>query len=360
MKYALISILLIITGCSVDDPDVQAEDEPFIEHGELSDFDDIIVKDSKGDETALRFDEDSIVSDELFIDSEMLSESQIQAFLEDTPYNRPTWLASEQVNGRPVSALIAETAQQYKINPLMLIARFQVEGSHISRAQRPSDFSAERALGCGCFDGEQCKGQYLGMQKQLTCAATVLRRKFDESTSGKGAWVKGVSKKTLDPAQVTPESHATAALYAYTPWVLPRRGGNWLVWNITQRYLAHIPTDSGSNSWVGDACSQDADCDFSDKGTPGFCFTFTDNGAATGICTVPCEGLCPDRNGEPFTFCVRSDTEGVGICVEREDASNSSCGDFPNSYASLEDRFVGRSGASASQKRVCMPNNLRK
>ena len=32
---------------------------------------------------------------------------------------------------------------------------------------------------------------------------------------------------------------ATAALYAYTPWVLVGRGGTWLVWNVTKKYANH-------------------------------------------------------------------------------------------------------------------------
>ena len=34
-------------------------------------------------------------------------------------------------------------------------------------------------------------------------------------------------------------NHATASLYAYTPWVLVNTGGNWLVWNITRKYEQH-------------------------------------------------------------------------------------------------------------------------
>ena len=38
---------------------------------------------------------------------------------------------------------------------------------------------------------------------------------------------------------VTPANHATASLYAYTPWVLVGRGGNWLVWNISKKYVKY-------------------------------------------------------------------------------------------------------------------------
>jgi len=55
------------------------------------------------------------------------------------------------------------------------------------------------------------------------------------SVDGSGQWRKGHTSRTLDPTNVTPATNATAALYAYTPWVLPYRGGNWLVWNVTRK-----------------------------------------------------------------------------------------------------------------------------
>ena len=37
-------------------------------------------------------------------------------------------------------------------------------------------------------------------------------------------------------AASTPANHATATLYAYTPWVLVGSGGTWLAWNVTRKY----------------------------------------------------------------------------------------------------------------------------
>ncbi len=360
MKY-IITFLFIFSAACVDDAQDAENTQAFTEHGEMSDFEDVILVDGKGDEFASSFDEDSILSDRTYTDSGRMTAGQIQDFLEDTPYGRSSWLASERVDGRPVSNLIAETSASFGINPIILLTRFQVEGSHISKSSRPGNFSVNRALGCGCFDGAACQSTNLGLKKQLTCAATVLRKRFDQSVDGTGSWVKLKSKRTLDPMRVTPESHATAALYAYTPWVLRGRGGNWLVWNISQRFIAHIPSAGAPavpESWIGESCTTDTDCNFSADGTPGFCFDFLENGTKKGICTVPCEGYCPDRTGEPFTFCVASDSPSVGICTVRTDAANSFCEDNPNTRASVQPRFIGTSTARESEKSVCLPNNL--
>ncbi len=360
MKY-LIILSLLLSACTVDD---NVEDEAFTEHGESSDFEVVIQEDGKGDEFAARFDEDSILSDRTFTDSARLNAAQIQTFLEATPYGRSSWLARERVNGRPASRLISETAREYGLNPIVLLTRFQVEGSHISKSRRPGNFSVNRALGCGCFDGSACQSRNLGLKKQLSCAAKSLRKGYDSSVSGTGAWVKLKSRRTLDPMRVTPESHATAALYAYTPWVLRGRGGNWLVWNITQRFLSHVPSAAAPHSptvvqaWVGSPCTRDNQCDFTADGSPAFCFNFEKNGVEQGVCTLPCEGYCPDKEGEPLTFCVRSDVDGIGICAERVDAGNSFCGDNPATEQAYESRFIGTSNARSSTKNVCLPTNL--
>ena len=66
-----------------------------------------------------------------------------------------------------------------------------------------------------------------------------MRRWFDASNAGTGQFRVGHSSRTLDPKTVTPVTSATAALYAYTPWVLVGRGGTWLVWNVTKKYANH-------------------------------------------------------------------------------------------------------------------------
>jgi hypothetical protein len=148
-------------------------------------------------------------------------------------------LASESIDGVPAAEVIVDVAAAEGINPLILIARMQVETSLVSKAVRPTQHMIDRALGCGCPDGGSCSSSFRGLAGQLQCGAHTLRRWYDASIDGSGEWRKGHSKRTLDPRTVTPANHATATFYAYTPWVLVGRGGTWLAWNVTRKFLRH-------------------------------------------------------------------------------------------------------------------------
>ena len=65
---------------------------------------------------------------------------------------------------------------------------------------------------------------------------------------------KGLPKDTLDYYRIVPESHATAALYAYTPWVLQGSGGTWLAWSIARQFDRHV-TDWNLDSSYSSAAS---------------------------------------------------------------------------------------------------------
>jgi hypothetical protein len=163
----------------------------------------------------------------------------VQAFFERSPYNNRSWLADYKVNGVSAAQLIIDAANEHQIHPLMLLARMQVEASLVAKTAKPTQSRIDKALGCGCPDGGGCSSTFRGFGPQMQCGATTLRRWFDASIAGTGQWRLGVARKTLDPKTVTPANHATASLYAYTPWVLVGTGGNWLVWNVTRKYVRH-------------------------------------------------------------------------------------------------------------------------
>jgi hypothetical protein len=195
----------------------------------------------------------------------------------------------------------------------------------------------------------------------MMCGAEAHRRLFDQSMEG-GAWAMGKAKRTLDPLSVTPRNHATASLYAYTPWVLQGRGGNWLVWNIGRRFvnhLAHIGTYTTPRSpFIGTPCLVDADCGFTASGSRGSCYTFRAADEEThGFCTIPCAGSCPDRTGEATTFCIELDL-GRGQCVSKAEAINDQCSDLPGTRIEERDRFVGTTNATRTEAWVCAPDFL--
>ena len=360
--------VFVVSGCAATDEPLD-DDAAYAGHGEASDFDLAPAVPGKGDAVSPTFDEDHIVSDAFFEDATAMSAGDIQAFLQDTPYGGASWLASHTVGGVPVSRIVSDVSQRHRINPMMILTRFQVEGSHISKSHHPGQRSADRALGCGCFDGQECRSAYLGIDKQINCAAETMRKRYNGSVDRTWAWQKGVSKRALDGIRVTPESHATAAMYAYTPWVLVNRGGNWLVWNITKKFLGHTPeagtvgpvTPAAPQSveWVGKPCATDSECGFSHNGSPAFCYDFLDleTNTTKGFCTLVCEGFCPDKNGAATTFCMEADTGGVGICASKSEGLNSFCEAIPGTTPTDVDRWIGQSGAPASVANVCKPND---
>lgn len=366
---ATLGLALLTSASACDDPDARdaVRLEPYTDHDEPLDFEPV---EGKTDGIAEVFDKNLVVTDAFFTASNALTPAQIQAFLEHTPYGKRSFLADEKVGGRPFSQVLVEVAQSRQLNPIMLLSRMQVEKSLVAKTTRPSGDAVDFAFGCGCPDNQPCNEAYRGIDKQVDCAAKTLRTHYDGSVAGTGQWRVGKSKNTLDPTAVTPQSHATASLYAYTPWVLTGSGGNWLVWNITKRYAAAlaIQVPAGPQpGFVGSPCTEElaslpesdqakyATCEFTASGEGGFCYPFTTPaGEELGVCTLMCAGYCPDQ-GSAITFCAEVEA-GAGMCVLKAGTSNNDCADVPGTVATEVSRFIGSSGAASATARVCMPN----
>ncbi len=189
------------------------------------------------------FNRNNIMNDALFTDTETITAADVQWFFEHSPYNGGgrSWLASEQVEGQPLSTVLYDVASERGLNPILLLARMQIEKGLVSKA-RPSQSQVNFALGCGCPDYRSCSPQFAGFANQLRCAGDVFAKFYDMSRNGSGNYRVGASRQSLDRLTISSANHATASFYAYTPWVLVGRGGNWLAWNITRKYLKHFDT----------------------------------------------------------------------------------------------------------------------
>jgi hypothetical protein len=228
-------VLLLLFACS--------EVGFYEDHDEISDFDPVPEPSGgKADVAGIPavFDRHLVISDALFTDIDTVDAAELQAFFEDTPYDNRSWLADATIDGVPAAQAIVTASRAAGINPVVMVARMQVEKSLVSKAARPTQARIDYAFGCGCPDGRACNAAYRGLARQVQCAGDTLRRWYDGSVAGDGLWVIGRSKRTLDPLTVTPRSHATSSLYAYTPWVLTGSGGNWLAWNVARRYFRHF------------------------------------------------------------------------------------------------------------------------
>jgi hypothetical protein len=228
-------LFAMMTSCVVPTGDEPVHDEP-------SDLDPVTWSpDGKADFSGVPgvFEHNAIVDNTVFT-ARAVDADAIQAFLESSPYSSRSWLADYRINGARFSDRLVEIAVGRGLDPVMLLVRLQVEQALVSKTARPSSSSLTKAMGCGCADGSGCSSSYSGFDAQLQCAADVYKKLFEASHDGTGQWRTGHASASLDHVSVTPRSDATAAIYAYTPWVLPNRGGAWLTWNVTRRYLKHF------------------------------------------------------------------------------------------------------------------------
>ncbi len=106
-----------------------------------------------------------------------------------------------------------------------------------------------------------------------------------------------------------------------------------------------------SPAFVGSPCADDGDCGFEG----GRCI-LEDEGFPCGTCSVSCDGLCPDQDGAPETFCI--DTVDVeledtgGTCLSRCDPTILGGNGCRDGYAcSVLDRF----GEPATSTGTCIP-----
>ena len=363
VRFAVLAAAMLLFACAGGDdtPTSARGAADYLDHETLADLTEpVVTKTGATSGIPSSFDQDRVMDDAFFGAADAVEVGQVQAFLERTPYGSRCFLADERVGGVSAAEAIVSASKTQRINPIVMLARMQVEKSIIAKTSRPSSQTVDYAFGCGCPDGRACNSAYRGLDKQIECAAGVLRRHYDASVAGDGIWNKGVAKRTLDPITVTPRSHATASLYAYTPWVLRGRGGNWLVWNITLRFAQHfasvgtvnLPETGGApparDGWIGDACDTADTCNFDN----GRC----EAAGTRGVCTRICEGFCPDKAGRATTFCVDAvalNGDAAGLCTVYAGPENGQCEALGMEAAELP-RYVGGSGAPARTARVCV------
>jgi hypothetical protein len=223
------------------------------------------------------FSQNELMSDAFFVDVDWIDAPGLRAFFARVPGAGRSWLLGATLAGRDAADLIVETARAEGLNPAVLVVRMQVEASAVSPGTRPSESRLAALMGCGCADGERCDRRFAGVRNQLVCAAQTFRALYEDSLDGVGEWRRGRTTRTLDGYTVTPRSHATAAHYAYTPWVLPGQGGNWLAWRVARDYAEAM---RGVRRPVAPTCAT-----FADVGPEHPAYRSVEAGAAAGFWT---------------------------------------------------------------------------
>ncbi len=226
-----LTLLIALGGCAMDD----SATETTLEGDLLAEFADVA-----SDEIGIpsTFQQNRVMDDGFFANAQAIDGDGLQRFLEKSPYDNRSWLASETVSGQRAADAIVAASRSKGINPIVMLARMQVEKSLIAQTSRPDRDSVDFAFGCGCPDNRPCNPVFQGLDKQIECAADTLQRHYQGSIDGTGFRRRGLPFTSLDGRTVVPENHATASLYAYTPWVF--NGGNHLVWQITRLFALHF------------------------------------------------------------------------------------------------------------------------
>lgn len=110
--------------------------------------------------------------------------------------------------------------------------------------------------------------------------------------------------------------------------------------------IAPTPAPMAPPTFIGDACAGDADCGYEGA----VCVT---QGFPGGTCSMPCDRLCPDRDGHPLSFCAASASAELGdACVSRCDYAR-----FPSSGCreGYGCRSEERANEPGTRREVCLP-----
>ena len=195
----------------------------------------------KSDATMAGFSAGNIISDYVMGNYNSMNESQIQAFLKsknscnDTGTYKaqqyPNYsyhivnghfvcMADENFNGESAAHIIWQAAQDYRINPQVLIVLLQKEQGLVTDTW-PNSLQYRSATGYGCPDTAACDSQYYGLKNQIRNAAELYRWVLDH---GSKYYPVGWNNVRFSPnaacgsSRVNIENNATAALYQYTPY----------------------------------------------------------------------------------------------------------------------------------------------
>lgn len=124
--------------------------------------------------------------------------------------------------GQTAAEIIYEAAQDYKINPQVLIVLLEKEQSLITDSY-PNSKQYRSATGYGCPDTAACNSKYYGFKNQVRNAAALFRNVLDKGYSAypekkAGVYVGYHPNSNCGRSEVYIENRATAALYRYTPY----------------------------------------------------------------------------------------------------------------------------------------------
>lgn len=134
-----------------------------------------------------------------------------------------TCLRNYTQGGKSAARIIYDVAQQYTINPRVLIVLLQKEQGLVTDTW-PLNIQYRSATGYGCPDTAACDSDYYGFANQVTWAAKMFRSILNQSPSWYSPYVLGNNYVRWNPnsacggSTVNIRNLSTVALYDYTPY----------------------------------------------------------------------------------------------------------------------------------------------
>lgn len=196
------------------------------------------------------WDAGNIMSDFVFTNKHTMNAGDIQAFLNSKVSSCDTWgtqpsefgggtrrqwaeargysppytcLRDYSQDGRSAAQIIYDTAQEFSINPQVLLVLLQKEQSLVTDTW-PLSIQYRSATGYGCPDTAPCDAEYYGFTNQVRWAARMFRAIMNNSPTWYTPYVLGNNYIRYSPdsscggSNVYIQNRATQALYNYTPY----------------------------------------------------------------------------------------------------------------------------------------------
>ena len=182
------------------------------------------------------FNAGRIIDDGVFTNTNSMNAGQIQAFLNSKVPTCETWhapgygqnppftcLKDFSENGRSAAQIIYDTAQEFQINPQVLIVLLQKEQGLVTDTW-PLPVQYRSATGYGCPDTAPCDSQYYGLTNQIRWSGRMFRAIMNNSPTWFTPYVLGDNYIRWSPnsscggSTVNIQNRATQALYNYTPY----------------------------------------------------------------------------------------------------------------------------------------------
>ncbi|MGM0607345.1 MAG: SH3 domain-containing protein [Candidatus Muiribacteriota bacterium] len=183
-----------------------------------------------------------LLSNKEFIDSEAMTQKEIQNFLEE----RNSGL-KDSYNGKYPSQMIADACQKIGINPKIMLATLQKEKGLVG-SQSISKSVLDWAMGVGCYDDGTKNTNFKGFYKQIESGAETFRHWYEDGLD------KNISDKGLrlrvnyNREWLTVWNEASYSLYRYTPhtydvMISGKAGGNFLFARVYIMYFNGFVVD---------------------------------------------------------------------------------------------------------------------